>query len=107
MTIRPVRTISRKGLVSRSGWSASWTVNAIDDLQLSIVPFFEEHPLLTAKAGDFVKFAHVVRMMRGRSHLTLAGLSQIARIAQTMNRQQPSRFLESSEAIRQSSRHDR
>ncbi|MCA1607163.1 MAG: hypothetical protein LC775_17230 [Acidobacteria bacterium] len=39
--------------------------------------------------------------MSQKVHLTVDGLTQIARVAQTMNFRKPSRFLESSEAIRQ------
>ena len=83
-----------------------FTVRAIGDLERRIIPFFEEHPLFTAKAVEFEKFAKVVRMMRQGAHLTVAGMAQIAAIAQTMNRRKPSRYLESSEAIRQLSRYD-
>ena len=83
-----------------------YTVRAIGDLEHRIIPFFEEHPLITAKAVDFEKFVSVVRLMRSRVHLTMSGLAQIANIAQTMNRRKPSQFLESSEAIRQLSRFD-
>jgi len=83
-----------------------YTVRAIDDLELHIVPFFEQNPLITAKSSDFQKFATVVAMMRSGIHLDRDGLAQIAAICQTMNRKQPSRFLESSEAIRQLPRED-
>jgi hypothetical protein len=83
-----------------------YTVRALGDLELRIIPFFEEHPLLTAKAADFVKFAEVVCLMREGVHLRENGLAQIAAISQTMNRRQPSRYLESSETIRQLSRFD-
>ncbi len=69
-------------------------------------PVFEEHPLITAKADDFEKFVAVVRMMERGLHLDVEGMVRIARIAQTMNRRQPSRYLESSEAIRRPSRID-
>jgi LAGLIDADG endonuclease len=70
-------------------------------LRSSIVPFFEANPLRTAKADEFKKFAAVLRMMEARVHLTGEGLTEIAKIAQTMNHRKPSRFLESPEAIRQ------
>src|SRR5207244_4405355 len=44
------------------------------DLLYTIVPFFEAHPLITAKADDFRKFAAIVRMMQTRVHLTREGL---------------------------------
>jgi hypothetical protein len=83
-----------------------FTVRALDDLESRIIPFFDEHPLLTAKSADFDKFATVVSMIRRGVHLTVEGLGEVADIAQTMNRQKPSRYLESSEAIRQLSRFD-
>jgi hypothetical protein len=96
------------GQVGRNGRSDNhredlhrYTVRRLSDLSDRIVPFFEENPLVTAKRDDFMKFAEVVRMMDTKTHLREGGLSSIARIAQTMNRRQPSRFLESSEAIRQ------
>ncbi len=70
-------------------------------LRSKIVPFFEANPLKTAKADEFRKFAAVLRMMEERFHLTVEGLTEIAKIAQTMNHRKPSRFLESPEAIRQ------
>ena len=80
-----------------------FTVRKHSDRLGLIIPFFQEHPLVTAKAGDFIKFAEIVRMMDQRLHLTVEGMVQIAKITETMNRRQPSRFLESSEAICQPS----
>ena len=71
------------------------------DLSGVIVPFFEANPLRTAKMDEFLKFREIIRMMEQRLHLTVDGLRQIAEIQQTMNHRKPSRFLESSEAIRQ------
>ena len=71
------------------------------DLREVVVPFFEANPLRTAKREDFLKFKRVLEMMDKRMHLSIDGLRQIAEIQQTMNHRKPSRFLESSEAIRQ------
>jgi hypothetical protein len=78
-----------------------YEVRRLSDLSDCIIPFFEVNPLLTAKRGDFEKFVLVIRMMSQRRHLTVDGLRDIALIVQTMNHRKPSRFLESSEAIRQ------
>jgi LAGLIDADG DNA endonuclease family protein len=78
-----------------------WSVRSFADLDRRIVPFFEHNLLRTVKASEFDKFATVIRLMGERRHLTVAGLTQIARIAESMNFRRPSRFLESSEAIRQ------
>jgi hypothetical protein len=66
-----------------------------------IVPFFKEHPLITAKREDFEKFCIVLQMMQDQRHLEGSGLERIAALTEQMNRKQRSRFLESSEAIRQ------
>ena len=71
------------------------------DLVETVLPFFEERPLRTAKAHDFVRFANVLRSMEVGAHLTEQGLRRIARETERMNRRQRSRYLESSEAIRQ------
>ena len=76
-------------------------VRTLRDLSSRIIPFFEANPLRTAKADEFRKFAAVLRMMETRLHLTVEGLTEIAKTAETMNHRKPSRFLESPEAIRQ------
>lgn len=78
-----------------------WSVRARKDLAERIVPFFEDNPLRTEKAVQFRKFAQIIGMLNERRHLQRSGLTEIAEIAQTMNLKRPSRFLESSEAIRQ------
>jgi hypothetical protein len=83
-----------------------YTVRRLSDLSQVITPFFEEHPLVTAKADDFKKFAGIIRMMDQGLHLSVEGMSRIAVMTQTMNRRQPSRYLESSEATRRPSRID-
>lgn len=73
------------------------------DLRERIVPFFEDNPLITAKRNDFELFRTVLDMMYAGEHLRHEGLTAIAGITENMNRKQRSRFLESSEAIRQPS----
>ena len=65
------------------------------------MPFFDEHPLRTAKRLDFERFATVLRVMQAGAHLSNDGSRWIARETEHMNRRQRSRYLESSEAIRQ------
>jgi hypothetical protein len=77
------------------------------DLRGTIIPFFGEHPLITAKRTDFDRFRGVIAMMERGEHLTEVGLATIASITETMNRRQRSRYLESSEAIRQPTQHRR
>jgi LAGLIDADG DNA endonuclease family protein len=56
------------------------------DLMETIVPFFEEHPLRSAKRLDFEKFVRVLEMIEDGLHLTCEGLARIAEITETMNR---------------------
>ena len=77
------------------------------ELLATVVPFFEERPLRTAKRADFEQFVTVLEMMGRGEHLREDGLRRIASITETMNRRQRSRFLESSEAIRQPALPDR
>ena len=79
----------------------SYQILRRDDLRQRIVPFFEANPLVTAKNEDFLKFRVILDMMERRLHLSVDGLRRIALVQQTMNQRKPSRFLESSEAIRQ------
>ena len=70
-----------------------YCVRATNDLRGKIVPFFSENPLRTSKQEDFEKFVSALSLMDEGAHLTIEGIAQIAEIAQTMNRRQPSRFL--------------
>jgi LAGLIDADG endonuclease len=83
-----------------------FSVKRRSDLMASVVPFFEQHPLRTAKRADFELFASILRMLEGSAHRTDVGLRRIAGMTEAMNRRQRSRFLESSEAIRQPTRPD-
>ena len=81
---------------------ARFSVKRRRDLIDVVVPFFEEHPL-NIKLADFEKFRTCLLMMERGEHLDAAGLRRIARITEQMNRRQRSRYLKSSEAIRQPS----
>jgi LAGLIDADG endonuclease len=83
-----------------------FSVKRRSELVAIVVPFFTEHPLRTAKHLDFVRFASVLQLMELGAHRTVEGLRRIASITESMNRRQRSRFLESSEAIRQPTRDD-
>jgi hypothetical protein len=78
-----------------------FSVKRRKDLLAVVVPFFEERPLRTAKRLDFERFAAILRTMEEGRHLEEQGLRWIARETEHMNRRQRSRYLESSEAIRQ------
>ena len=70
-----------------------FSVSRFGDLRDTIVPFFQENPLRTAKRDNFAKFAEVIELMDRRRHLTVPGLIEIAGIVQTMNFRKPSEAL--------------
>ena len=70
-----------------------YRVGRRDDLLEVVIPFFERHPLRSAKRADFEKFSACVRRMASGSHLTAPGVLEIVEIAQTMNHRRPRREL--------------
>ncbi len=80
-----------------------YCVRATADLRRKIVPFFKENELRTAKKEVFRKFVRILGMMEERRHLDIKGITEIANIARTLNRQKEPKFLKSSETIRQPS----
>jgi hypothetical protein len=81
-----------------------FSVKRRSDLIGTVIPFFVEWPLLTAKRFDFELFARCLDKMQRKEHLELEGMREIASLTEQMNRKGRSRFLESSETIRQPSR---
>ena len=77
-----------------------YCVRSVKDLHEIIIPFFQKHPLQTAKQKDFTLFAEAVEMLLRKEHLTESGLKKIALKIERMNRKKPSRFLESPETKR-------
>ncbi len=61
-------------------------VRSLKDVREKIIPFFEEHPLRSAKQRDFKKFARVVGMMQHGVHTQQRGIERIRAITLTMNR---------------------
>jgi LAGLIDADG endonuclease len=68
-------------------------VNRRDELIGTVIPFFEAHPLRTAKKRDFEKFARCMRIIADDRHRDVDGLVEIAEVAETMNRKTPRRDL--------------
>jgi hypothetical protein len=66
-----------------------YLVGKRSELMETIIPFFRQFPLQSAKQADFEKFARCVELTSSGLHLTPQGLIQIAEIAQTMNRRKP------------------
>ncbi len=63
-----------------------YCVRSSKDIKQKIIPFFEKHPLQTAKHKDFLVFCQVVNAIEVREHLSLEGLERIRTLAATTNR---------------------
>jgi hypothetical protein len=63
-----------------------YVVRKRSDLLNTVIPFFEQYPLRSAKREDFQKFTLCVRMVDANLHLSHKGLIEIVEIVQTMNR---------------------
>ncbi len=61
-------------------------IRKLEHLNKIVLPFFDQHPLLTQKRFDYLKFRKIVeRMIQGR-HLTKSGIIELIDIASKMNR---------------------
>ncbi len=66
-----------------------YVVRRRDDLLETVIPFFRQHPMHSAKQRNFETFAQCVELISVGRHLTREGLIQVAEMAQTMNRKKP------------------
>jgi LAGLIDADG endonuclease len=76
------------GSITSKGPTSSVMTFAVSkrrDLELRIIPFFEQHPLRSKKCNDFKKFRDVVMAMQRKEHLTGDGFRRIVEIAFSMN----------------------
>ena len=64
-----------------------YIVSARSGLLNVIIPFFQKHPLQTAKNQDFEKFTQCVSLINQGHHMTHYGLADLLEIMQTMNHQ--------------------
>ena len=64
----------------------TYAVDSLVDLEATILPFFERHPLIV-KQDDFRAFATVVRALRRKEHFTHNGFERLVRLAYSMNGQ--------------------
>ena len=79
-----------------------YRVRKVGDLVRTIIPFFVNHPLKTAKQKQFLLFCEAVEIMAQRGHLESTGFQSICNSANRMNqRVKRQHFMESPETIRQ------
>lgn len=64
-----------------------YSVSALRDIHMKIIPFFTEHHLLTtSKRRSFQAFAKIACLVEAGKHLTPEGVAKIQSIKQHMNK---------------------
>tara|TARA_Y100000296_G_C5076200_1_gene207457 strand:- start:130 stop:630 length:501 start_codon:yes stop_codon:yes gene_type:complete len=86
--------------IDHHGTRKEFRVRGLENLN-KIIKFFDENNLKTSKKKDFEIFSRIIQFMNNKEHLTKKGLEKIAKLITVMNRKPKSKYLESSETIRQ------
>jgi hypothetical protein len=69
----------------RSDKTLKFEVRSVEALVGTVVPHFQQHPLLSSKQADFERFAKVCETISARKHLEPEGFEQIVRWSTDMN----------------------
>jgi hypothetical protein len=62
----------------------NYSVDSQKDLA-KLIDHFENYPLITQKAADFILFKQIIKLMKNKTHLTIEGLHQIINIKASIN----------------------
>jgi hypothetical protein len=62
-----------------------YQITAIAEIRHVLIPFLEEHPLLTSKFLNYLDFKKAVDLVSNKKHLTLEGIEQLRILAKGMN----------------------
>lgn len=62
-----------------------FSVRSLDDIVSTILPHFDNYPLITKKRADYLLFKKVILMMQQKEHLTKEGVENIISIRAAMN----------------------
>lgn len=79
---------------AKSKTDKSWVLIVKDrnDLLLKVIPFFEQHPLHSAKYKDFLVFKNVLKIIQERKHLTIDGFKKIIELVFSLERNTKKRY---------------
>jgi len=61
------------------------TVTKFSEIDLKIIPFFKDYPIIGIKSFDFEDFCKIEELMKNKEHLTKDGLEKIEKIKSGMN----------------------
>ncbi len=62
-----------------------YSVTAQPDLQKTIIPFFDTHPLHSKKIRNYLLFKEIFELVKNKEHKSLAGLETIRLLKSQMN----------------------
>jgi hypothetical protein len=63
----------------------NFTVTKFSDINLKIIPFFKQYPIIGVKSLDLSDFSEVVDIVGVKRHLTEEGLAKFVNIKSRMN----------------------
>ena len=69
----------------RSDKTLKFEVRNINDLVARVLPHFREHPLMSSKQRDVVRFDRICQLVHEGKHLEREGFEEIVRVAMEMN----------------------
>lgn len=61
------------------------TVTKFSDIDLKIIPFFKDYPIIGIKGLDLEDFCKIEELMKSKEHLTQIGLEKIEKLKSEMN----------------------
>jgi hypothetical protein len=84
--IKSLKDFFECGRTEPSGKAAiSFRVTKFKDITETVIPFFENYPILGSKSKDFKDWKHIIKLMASKAHLTPEGLNEIKLIKSGMN----------------------
>lgn len=70
----------------KKGLAGDYLVYKLSDIINTIIPFFDQYPILGVKSLEYNDFKLISNMMKNKEHLTKEGMNQIIKIRSNMNR---------------------
>lgn len=75
-----------KGRINESGYYPHWSVRGINNCYNYVIPFFDQHPLITIKKSkDYLIWKEAVILGQNKKHLTSLGVTRIKEIKKELS----------------------
>ena len=73
------------GKISRGKDYCEYMITSLRDIVKVIIPHFDNYPLITQKASDYLLFKRIIDLMKLKEHLTSEGLKNIVLLKSSLN----------------------